>query len=275
MFEEFDLELPIIKQSFEERDRRLFFSGAKNFRDLGGYKTTDGKTVRWGALYRSDHLHHLTDTDLKYLATLNLDRIIDFRAKHEKEEEPDRLPANTNINIVELPIMDSSTEVWRDSREKFIQDKLRNIDPAKSLIETNIELATRFIPQIRQFIYELYSTNGHPALFHCAAGKDRTGFAAAVVLRMLGVSPEIAMNDYLLSNQYYLSAFSWKIFILRLMKGKRFSEVVKGFLEVHPAYLSAAFKTIDHEFGSFENYVRSGLDLTEKDVENLRSIYLE
>jgi protein-tyrosine phosphatase len=274
MVDQIDLEWVMVGQSFEEKKRRLEFSGAKNFRDLGGYQTVDGKVVRWGMLYRSDQLNKLTDTDLEHLAALQLDRIIDFRAEHEKEK-PDRIPVNTDIHVVEIPIPDSSTEIWRDSRQKFIKDNLRNIDPAEFLLKTNIELATRFTPQVRQFIYELISANGRPVLFHCAAGKDRTGYAAAIILRILGVPPKVVMDDYLLSNQYYLSAYARSLFVLRLIKGKRFSTVVKGFLEVQPAYLSAAFETIDREYGSFEKYVHYELGLADQDIELLRSLYLE
>ena len=275
MIDKIYLEIKIDSQSVEEKKRRLDFSGAKNFRDLGGYQTVDGKTVRWGVLYRSDHLHHLTDADHRYFSALVLDRIIDFRAEHEKEEAPDRLPVNTGIRIVEIPILDSSTEIWRDSRNKLIKDNLRSIDPAEFLTKTNIELATRFTPQMKQFLLELLSANGHPVLFHCAAGKDRTGFAAAIILRILGVPLNVVMDDYLLSNRYYLSARSWNLFVFRLMKGKGLSEVVKGFLEVRPAYLSAAFETIDHKYGSFKKYVDNGLGLTEQDIELLRRQYLE
>ena len=275
MIDQIDLELKIGSRLFEENTRRLIFSGAKNFRDLGGYRTVDDKTVRWGILYRSDQLHKFTDADLNYLTALVLDRIIDFRAEHEKEEAPDRLPANSDIRIVEIPILDSSTEIWRDSHDLFIKENLKNIDPAKLLIETNIELATRFTPQIKQFICELYSANGRAVLFHCAAGKDRTGYAAAIVLRILGVPLEVVIEDYLLSNQYYLSSYSWNLMMLRLMKGKRFANVVKGFLEVQPAYLSAAFEAIGREFGSFEKYIHTGLGLTGQDIKLLKSVYLE
>ena len=275
MIDQMDFEIKIDSQFFEEKKRRLDFTGAKNFRDLGGYRTVDGRAVIWGILYRSDQLQKLTNADLNYLTALVLDRIIDFRAVHEKEEAPDRIPSNSDIRIVEIPILDSSTEVWRDTHDQLIKDNLKNIDSVKSMIETNIELATRFTPQMRQFVHELFSASGRPVLFHCAAGKDRTGFAAAILLRILGVPLEVVMEDYLLSNQYYLSAHSWSLFLIRLMKGKRFSNVVKGFLEVRPAYLCAAFEAIDREFGSFEKYVHNGLGLTEQDIKHLRNLYLE
>jgi protein-tyrosine phosphatase len=274
MIDQIELEIKVNNQHYEENKRRLVFSGAKNFRDLGGYRAMDGRVVVWGKLYRSDQLQKLTDADLKHLEALTLDRIIDFRAEHEKEDAPDRIPSNSDIQIVELPILDSSTQIWRDSRDQFIKDNLRNIDAVKFMIETNIELATRFTPEMRQFIHEVFSANGRPVLFHCAAGKDRTGYAAAILLRIFGVPLDVVMSDFLLSNQYYLSAYSRSLLMLRLMKGKRFSDTVKGFLEVRPAYLSAAFDAIDREFSSFEKYIRSGLGLTERDVELLKDLYL-
>jgi len=267
-----------IRQTVEKystvRKRRLPFSGAKNFRDLGGYQTIDGRTIRWRILYRSDSLHKLTETDLKQLTSLSLDRIIDFRAEHELVQEPDRLPANTGIRVVPIPILDSSTEIWRDSREQFVKDNLRNVDPTKYMIQTNIELATRFTPQMQVFIHGLSAANGRPVLFHCAAGKDRTGFAAAILLRMLGVPQKVVMEDYLLSNQYYLSAYKWDLALLQLVKGKRFAAVVKGFLEVRSAYLATAFEAIDYRFGSFEKYVRDGLGLAQSDIDHLKRLYL-
>ena len=275
MFEEIYFERQNVEEYTQARERRLSFFGAKNFRDLGGYQTINERTIYWGRLYRSDSLHKLTSADLKRLTFLSLDRIIDFRADHEIAQETDRLPTDAEIRVVRIPILDSSTEIWRDSREQFIKDNLRNVDPVHYMIQTNMELATRFTPQMQIFIQEVLLANGRPLLFHCAAGKDRTGFAAAMILRMLGVPQQMVMEDYLLSNQYYLSAHKWDLAFLQLMKGKHFASVVKGFLEVRPAYLAAAFETIDYKYGSFENYVRNGLGLAQKDVEHLKMLYLE
>jgi protein-tyrosine phosphatase len=257
-----------------QKNRRLPFSGAKNFRDLGGYRTIDGKTVRLGLLYRSDGLHRLTDADHKRLLGLSLERIIDFRAAHEKERDPDRLPLDMKIQRVEIPILDTSTKVWHDSSDEFTKN-LNNIDPAKYLLETNVELATRFTAEIGQFMQEVLAANGQPVLFHCAAGKDRTGFAAAILLRILGVPQDVVLEDYLLTNKYFLSAFRWNLVMARLTRGKRFMSAVKAFMEANPAYLGAAFDAIDREHDSFEKYVRNGLGLTQKEIEHLKSLYLE
>ncbi|MGZ9222784.1 MAG: tyrosine-protein phosphatase [Anaerolineales bacterium] len=275
MFEEIYFERQNVEQYIQARERRLPFAGAKNFRDLGGYQTTDARTIRWGKLYRSDSLHKLTPADLKRLTSLSLDRIIDFRADHEIAEEPDRLPAGTESRVVRISILDSSTQIWRDSREQFIKGNLQNVDPVHFMIQTNMDLGTRFTPQMQTFVQEVLSANGYPLLFHCAAGKDRTGFAAAILLRILGIPQPAVMEDYLLSNQYYLSAHKWNLTLLQLAKGKSFASVVKGFLEVRPAYLATAFEAIDYKYGSFKYYVRNELGLTLKDIEQLKMLYLE
>jgi protein-tyrosine phosphatase len=274
MFDQISFEQVVIQEAEEVKNRHLPFSGAKNFRDLGGYQTVDGYTVRWNLLYRSDALHRLTNDDQRYLSALMLGWIIDFRAAHEKEEEPDRLPKDTDIRVVEIPILDASTRVWRESREELVK-KLKKINPDQYLFQTNIELAARFTPEMRQFIHQLLSADGRPVLFHCAAGKDRTGFAAAILLRILGVPQEVVMEDYLLTNQYFLPAYWWNIKLAQLIQGKQFAAVVQGFMEASPAYLRVAFEAIDHEYGSFKNYVRDGLKLSEKEIKYLKSLYLE
>lgn len=268
------LESLILVRDDGMRRRHIPFSGAKNFRDLGGYQAANERSVRWRMLYRSDDLHKLTNIDLQRLSVLYLNRVIDFRAVHETEREPDRLPAGVGIRQVEIPILDSSTRVWHDSREAMVKN-LQSLDPAKYMVETNVELATRFMPEMRKFMGEVFSADGYPILFHCTAGKDRTGFAAAILLRMLGIPLETVMQDYLLTNEYFLTAYKWRLMLMQILRGKKFISGVKGFMSAHPQYLSAAFETIDREHGSFENYVRDGLRLTDKDVEHLRMLYLE
>jgi len=256
------------------RSRRLPFSGAKNFRDLGGYQTTEGKMVRWGLLYRSDMLSTLTNADHKLLLSLSLDLMVDFRTDWEKQSHPDRLPDDMNFRLVEIPILDSSTKVWRDSQNEMGKN-LKNLDPVKSMTKTYVELATQFTPEMRMFMQEVLASNGKPVLLHCTAGKDRTGFASAILLRMLGVPQETIMEDYLLTNEYLISSYKWNLFLVQLLRGKQFVENIKCFMSADPSYLSAAFDAIDREHGSFENYVGDGLGLTEKDIERLQELYLE
>jgi protein-tyrosine phosphatase len=274
MLNQISMEQVVVQQVAEAKRRHLPFYGPKNFRDLGGYQTVEGSSLRWNLLYRSDSLHKLNRNDQRYLSALMLDRIIDFRAEYEKKEEPDCLPEDIDIRVVEIPILDASTRVWNESREELVR-VLKKINPDQYLIQTNIDLASRFSPQMSQFIHEILSADGRPVLFHCAAGKDRTGFAAAILLRILGVPQDTVMEDYLLTNQYYLPAYRWHIKLAQLAKGKQFAAVVQGFMEAKSVYLSAAFEIIDQEYTSFENYVSDALKLTEKDVERFKFFYLE
>ena len=256
------------------RQRHLDFSGAKNLRDLGGYQTIDGRSVRWGLLYRSDGLHKLTDADLIRLSALSLSRVVVFRSEYEKSLGSDRLPVDGNIQRVEIPILDASTALIQESRTE-LAEKLRRIDPVQYMTDTYMGFVTRFTPEFGRFLHEIASANGQPVLFHCTAGKDRTGFAAALLLKILGVPHETVVQDYLLTNDYFLAGYRWNLMLARFMKGKRFAESLKGFMRAEPGYLSVAFDAIDREYGSFETYIRDGLDLSAVDVEHFRAIYLE
>lgn len=158
MFDRLDFE-PIKTESVVSFNRRILFMGAKNFRDVGGYATRDGRTVRWGAIYRSDALNRFTNTDLKFLAALNLSAVIDFRSEHEIQVAPDRLLES--IRYVKFPILDSSTKVWHESRDDFIKN-LTKINPLQLMTETNIELATKFTPEIRSFFSEIFLLMANP-----------------------------------------------------------------------------------------------------------------
>jgi len=274
IIDEKTLDTPVVQAFTVFTNRRLHISSARNFRDLGGYPTVGGQAVRWGVLYRSDSLHKLTNSDLKHLSALGLYHIVDFRSQLEKEREPDRLPAGMLSRLVEIPILDSSTQTYQFYPDEFVKN-LKRINTFRSMVETNVELATRFTPEIRKFIDVLLSSNGQPVLFHCAAGKDRTGFAAAVLLRLLGVPFDVVMEDYLLSNKYFFAAHRWSMSLLRIRKGKQFAEAVAAMLRVDPSYLAAAFRALTQYHGSFENYVRNGLKLGGSEVEYLKFSYLE
>ena len=263
-------------QAFSESwERRLPFSGPKNFRDLGGYRTLDGNLVRRRLLYRSDSLHTITRADLKCLSDLDLEWIVDFRSPREKKDWPDRLPAGMAARIVEIPIVDSSTQIYQQSSRDEILKNLKNIDPFHYLTGTNVELATRFTAEMRSFVNVLLSSSGRPVLFHCTAGKDRTGFAAAITLRVLGVPQDLVLEDYLLTNKYYYAAQRRRLLLLRLLKGKKIAGVVSGMLKADASYLSAAFQAIDQNHGSFENYVLDALGLTRRETSRLKDLYLE
>lgn len=268
------LDLPPAQRSL---GTRIPFDGPGNLRDLGGYATADGRTVRWGVLYRSDHLGALSARDLRNLRRLGLVTLVDFRSSAEKADAPNRLPRGHAIKVVELPLFDdeASGNLGAELRERMKRGELDGLDPAALLIDANERLVTAFTPSYRTFIGELLAARGAPVLFHCTAGKDRTGFAAAIVLRLLGVPEEAVVADYLRSKQYSLAARRRDLLVLRLLKGPRLTALVRALLGVEAAYLQAAFAAIDREYGSFAAYTRDGLGLDTAAVEQLRSYLLE
>lgn len=260
-----------------EPGRRIPFDGPGNLRDLGGYRTTDGGTVRWGALYRSDHLGKLSARDLRQLRRLKLAVLVDFRSAPEKAIAPNRLPRHHGVRVVELPMFDDEATRAQEAelRARAGRGDLHGIDAAALLIEANQRLVDEFTPAYRQFMAEVLAARGAPVLFHCMSGKDRTGFAAAILLRLLGVPEETILADYMRSKAYSLAARRRELLLLRLLKGRALTALVRELLGVEAAYLQAAFAAIDASYGSFEAYVRDGLGLDEHAVAQLRATLLE
>lgn len=260
-----------------EPGRRIPFDGAGNLRDLGGYRTADGRSVRWGVLYRSDHLSRLSARDLRQFRRFDLAVLVDFRNTAEKAESPNRLPPGHGIRLVELPLFDdeATNALGTTLRARIARGDLEGIDVSALMIEANQRLVTEFTSVYRQFMAELLAARGAPLLFHCTAGKDRTGFAAAIVLRLLGVPEEAIIADYLLSRDYSLAARRRDLLLLRLLKGPALTSLVRSIFGVEAAYLKAAFTAIDQVYGSFAAYARDGLGLSEGDITRLQEYLLE
>lgn len=257
--------------------RRIPFDGPGNLRDLGGYPTADGRTIRWGRLYRSDHLGRLSARDLRWLRALELAVVVDFRSSAEKAEAPNRLPGGQVIRVAELPIFenDDSAVTGRAVKERILRGDIAGMNADAMLIAAYEELVTKFTPVYRQFMAEVLAARGAPLLFHCSSGKDRTGFAAAIILRLLGVPEEVILADYLRSKTYSLAVHRRRLLLVRLLRGPAITALARALLGVEGAYLQAAFAAIDGVYGSFAAYARDGLGLCETDIARLRDTLLE
>ena len=255
--------------------RHVVLEGAQNFRDLGGYATADGRTVRWGLLYRSDNLAHLSDTDLAKLSQLGIKLVCDFRSADEKAEEPDRLPADHPPEVAELPIFDESFSP-KTFREKLRSGELGNLDLRKALTDANRLFATRFAPEYAAMLNRVSQPQDLPAVVHCTAGKDRAGFASAVILRTLGVPEETVYDDFLLTNLYTADKIERTLWTIRIFSLFRVDpEQVRPVLSVERGYLGAAFEAIDTKYGSFDAYRREALDFDDAKTEAFRKLALE
>jgi protein-tyrosine phosphatase len=256
--------------------RLLNFEGIANFRDLGGYANEQGQQVKWGVLYRSGTFAHSSKADLQGLQQLQLATLIDFRSGGEKEEEPNQLPQPASFTVVEIPTLDEGNKALvGEVMERVESGNFDGFDPDQFMLTANRQFATEFTPQFRQFIHTVLDAGGKPVAWHCSAGKDRTGFASAILLRVLGVPQETVMRDYMESKQHALEARKNQLLLLRVFKGEEAADKLAIMMGVEEAWLRAAFEEIDARWGSFDNYVSEGLQLTDRDIAKLRNQLLE
>ncbi len=259
-----------------EAHRLLNFRAISNFRDLGGYPTADGRQVKWGALYRGASLSDSTPADLEGLARLRLSVLVDFRSQAEKAEEPNRLPDPPGFRLVEIPTLDEGNKALvGEIMTRIESGDFDDFDPHASMITANRQFASEFTPQFREFLHTVVQADGKPVAWHCSAGKDRTGFAAAILLRLLGVPDEVVMSDYLASKQQALDARRGQLLLLRVFKGEQAADKLSVMMGVEESWLRAAFDEIDNTWGDFDTYVTQGLQLDADDVARLRMALLE
>ncbi|MGV9677328.1 tyrosine-protein phosphatase [Nocardia sp. NPDC003482] len=222
--------------------RSLGLQGVLNARDLGGYRTTDGHVVRSGLVFRTGELSKATDADLAALTDRGVRAVDDLRMAIERAVAPDRTPVGAQAHwddiIGQAPpqVMASAITAGPDLYRAFITA------PGASEGFANV-------------VRDILAGDG-AVLYHCTAGKDRTGWMSAVLLTLLGVDRQTVTYDYLLSN-YYRDAAP--------------NDTLNG---VAPAALDAAFDQVDQSYGSFDNYVRDGLKLSADDVAALKAALL-
>ncbi len=241
-------------------DRHLPMTGGYNFRDMGGYKTTDGKYVKWGKIFRSDDLHNLTDADLNYLASIPLTSIVDFRSEEETQQAPDKNPSSVKMNY---PLSINPGDLMAAVKEGI--DKIKPEQADQMMMDMNVLLVTdsACINQYREFFRLLQDEKEAPLMFHCSAGKDRTGMGAALVLSAVGVDEQTIIKDYLLSNVYLANKYA---------SYKAQYPAIASLFEVKTEFLQAGLDRIKKDHGSVENYLTKVLNV---DIQKMREMYLD
>ena len=254
------------------RRRHIAMEGAANFRDLGGYATGDGHTVKWGLFYRSDKLADLTDADLDKMAGLGIHLVCDFRGPEEWREEPDRLPVDPAPEVAHLEIWDPSFSS-KGFRQAMTEGKA---DLANLLVEGNRLFAGKFADRYAAMFARIMQAENLPALVHCTAGKDRAGFASALILRTLGVPMDTVYQDYLLTNHYTAKRVEQQVFMIRLLSFFRVdADDLRSVMGVERRFLQAAFDEIDGRYGGFDDYRREALGIDDQELAAFRALALE
>jgi protein-tyrosine phosphatase len=272
------LERPVpaqLPEASRESARLLPLDGAHNLRDLGGYRSADGRRVRWGVLYRGDALADLSDDDLAYLARLELRRVVDFRSALERERDPDRIPASEGLEVVQRPIQGDALDP-AELRERLLSGRGSADEWRGLLVDANRAFVRDFGPVYAEFLRDLGDAGELPVLFHCTAGKDRTGFAAAVALLAVGVPRETVMGDYLRTNEFSAEHTGDVLRMLRIFSLFRAEpDAVRPLFEARREYLQAAFDAIDAEFGGTDAWLRHGLGADDALLARVRENLLE
>lgn len=247
-----------------------------NTRDLGGYTTADGQRVKWGMLYRSDSLAELNQADLDTLAGLELESVVDFRSETEREQAADRLPEQTppidyrvvNVNNPALDVKALGRKVFAGELDEA---ELQTLLDRSSYIDD---------PQLREswggWLRSLVEPGAMPQLFHCTAGKDRTGFAAALVLLSLGVNRDQVMADFLASNDYLAANIEAGVARIQQHSDRPLDEqLLAQVLGVSPVSLEGAIAAMEARYGSVKAYIEHGLGFDNASQQRLRELLLE
>lgn len=238
-------------------ERHLPMAGGYNFRDLGGFRTKDGKYTQWGKIFRSDDLNHLTDEDLNYLASIPLVTIVDFRSPQEITEAPDKNPSSLKNNV-QLSIAPGNLS---DANQLAAMPEL---EMEQFMMDLNELLVTDSvaIDAYKQMFAMLQSETDIPLMYHCSAGKDRTGMGTALIFYALGVDEETIIQDYLASNYYLGDKYA-------PMKAKYPN--LAPLLEVRSNYLQAGLNKIKEEYGSIDAFLT---DVLKVDIVKMKEMYL-
>ncbi|MEX1669363.1 tyrosine-protein phosphatase [Zhongshania guokunii] len=263
--------------AYGEREalRKLTFDNMHNFRELGGYTTTDGMQIKWGMVYRADKLAGLSEQDQYFLERLKLRKIIDFRSDEERFEAPHTLLANSAIEIAPHPVTVEAAQIEKVTA-RLVEENVNAEDMALFLIEANREMIERFTPVYKKWLHSLLEDGSFPQVFHCTAGKDRTGLAAALLMRILGVPNELIMQDYLATNHYTAKRVERIVHhVIETTLHQINQDVVRTLFKVQTRFLNEAFLTIDEEYGDFATYLETGLGFGEAQCARLRELLLE
>jgi len=256
--------------------------GGDNFRDLGGNLTNNGVKVKNKKLIRASHLNKLTDQDITVLMEYGMGKIIDLRGLKEKNASPDKeIPLIENIHIaifddMRIPVLDNGFFKELFPKIKLLEEVLLQHRERMLQVYSNFVTDETSIKACKKIFQILLNNEDNGAiLFHCTAGKDRTGFVSALILATLGVQYDMIMKDYMLTNQYLSNKVEHTIKKLDAIGvNSKIIHKARGFFMAQEEYLDKSFCTITEKYGSLDIFLSDKLDLTVKERVKLNETYL-
>jgi protein-tyrosine phosphatase len=240
--------------------RHLNLAGASNFRDLGGYLAVDGRSVRWRRIFRSNHLGHLTEDDIRIVRGLGVKSAFDFRGVQE------RAAAACVVKEIAVHSLPIEPTVVAALRAKLQARALSSSDALEIMRESYRGYVHLNTHSFRELFAHLLDDTA-PLVIHCTAGKDRTGFACALILHALGVPDQVISEDYLLTNRFYHRDPDASPDLP--------ADVRQAIGSVEASFLAAGFDAINAQYGDLESYFSDGLGLGTPERNELRARYLQ
>lgn len=270
------------------KQRVLNIEGTLNFRDLGGYQTDTGASVKWGKLYRSAQLNQMSKQGIEHMASLGLRTVVDLRFSDESSKHPTIAEAVPSAEMLS----------WHDEREndsgersdhmiRSWRDSLKSNDPAQVREAMRINYPQKLYTHraiYRKMLLKICEGNT-PMVFHCAAGKDRTGVAAALILSLLGVDDQQIVEDYLLTQKEIegrmhtwlaggaTAGKDYKDFQSKLAQQPK--EMIKPVMDADIAYIETLLDYVDTTYSGFSGYASQQLKLNDSHIERLKTELLE
>ncbi len=255
----------------ENRQRVVPLEGGRNFRDLGGYQTSDGRRVKWGKLFRSGSMIKLTQADWDSLVARGVCTVCDLRGTEERTHEPFAWSDSPNLAYFARDYGSSFGEL-----RKVMAENLPDGSAARAAMMSGYrELPFTQAPAYRQVFAHL-KANEVPLIVNCSAGKDRAGTGAALMLSALGVPRETVVEDFVLTNE--VGNLRQALLTKSEHPGslsKQPIEVTEAILIADPAYINAALDSVADRHGSMEAFLRDVLEVSDEDLQNIRQNLLE
>ncbi|MEV7562426.1 tyrosine-protein phosphatase [Streptomyces sp. NPDC089795] len=245
-------------QGLRLADRLIKLDGTANFRDAGGYRTSTGQWVKMGEIYRSDALNKLTENDLAKLQRLRVRTVFDLRMEDERTKDADKVPAGTTYVVADVFAGSGSFQTMPRTPDEAVKAM---VDAERAMVS-----GAGGKKAYTQVFEGIERDRARSVLFHCTAGKDRTGWAGAALLTALGVPRATVEADYLASNDYRKAANDA---ILSHLPAQQ-AAVYKPLLDVRPEYLNAGYDEVRAKYGSFGRYLEDGLGIDARELKELK-----
>ena len=241
-------------------ERVIHLDGTTNTRDIGGYQTSDLRTLRWGQIIRSENLSRLTDSDFQKLEKMGLKTVIDLRTDREHDQSPTVWLGDNPPEFFHFPVGDAHNDWFKAQRKIMRRNSFTEKQALEHMVEGYRMIAEKGPPSYQKLMDLVLDQSNWPILIHCNAGKDRAGVAVTLILEALGVDRETIMEEFLLTNE--ISRTEKKAILLAKARknSNRFglgpsASAWFPIVGVQPEMLEAFYASVDEQYGSIDAFL--------------------